>query len=303
MADHPRFALVLGSGGVAGVGWTLGLLAGLLERGVLDARNAELLVGTSAGAVVAPVIANRIDPRTLVDDARSQPSDPDFGRYLTGVDPQVAMELFAVWSSVSPMTADVARKIGALAGRASHRDPEEWVTRTNARMPVVSWQEHLRIAAVDAATGERTIWGPDSGVELRRALAASSAVPGLVPPIPIGDSTFIDGGVWSSTNADIALERDVDLIIITCPQARLGMLREPSMRALMHEEELLTAAGRRPVILVPGSAYEELAGSSMSEAVRGPAVDLGLGDARAAAELLAEVGFEAPTASPRPGSL
>ena len=74
------------------------------------------------------------------------------------------------------------------------------------------------ITAVDAVTGEFTVFTADSGVDLVDAVAASCAVPGVWPPVTIGDRRFVDGGVRSPVNADLAevLARP------SRPQPRLG---------------------------------------------------------------------------------
>jgi NTE family protein len=74
-----------------------------------------------------------------------------------------------------------------------------------ARLPAADWPERdLRIAAVDAVTGEVVIFTRGSGVRLADAVAASCAVPGIWPPATVGDHRYVDGGVRSSTNADLA---------------------------------------------------------------------------------------------------
>jgi NTE family protein len=71
----------------------------------------------------------------------------------------------------------------------------------------------LRIPAVEAATGEEVIFTRDSGVALLDAVAASCAVPGIWPPVSIDDRRYIDGGVRSSTNVDLASDADHILLI------------------------------------------------------------------------------------------
>lgn len=302
MAD--AFTLVCGSGGVAGVAWSVGLFAGLLERGVLDARRAQTLIGTSAGAVVAAVLAAGVDPRELIEQTRAQRPDPRFERYFTGIDQAIALELFSAWSGAAEMTPEVGARIGALAARASNRDPEEWVERSMTAVPPVSWHgSRLRIVAVSAGTGERVVWDGGSGIPIERAIAASSAVPGLVPPIPFGDDRFIDGGVWSSTSADLALDAPAETVLVTVPQARMGLLQQTSMRALERERAQLEAAGRRVLVLTPSEGFEELAMRSMSQKVRDPAAELGRSDAAAAAGLLADAEFDAQVGPGARGSL
>lgn len=277
------FALVLGAGGVSGVSWTLGLLAGLSRAGAFDVGSAARIVGTSAGAVVGAAVASGQRLEDLVDSVISAPSS---GRtdFFAGVDPALAAEIFGCWSSAPLMTADVARHIGALAVRAAPQDPEEWVRRTALEMPEYLWvEDRLRVVTVEASSGARVSWSASDGVALPRVVAASSAVPGIIPPVLIGDSRYLDGGVWSSTNADLVLEDGLDRVLITCPQARLAALSTCSLRALEHEMNLLQDRGLKVEVVTPGPAYDELGFSHMSSKVRLPALEAGLADAASAA--------------------
>jgi NTE family protein len=67
-------ALVLGGGGEAGVAWEIGLLAGLAQRGV-DLRDADVVIGTSAGAIVGTLLLSGRTCRTSTDgnSTRSPP--------------------------------------------------------------------------------------------------------------------------------------------------------------------------------------------------------------------------------------
>jgi NTE family protein len=71
---------------------------------------------------------------------------------------------------------------------------------------------------VDAATGETVVFTRDSGVDLVDAVAASCAVPGVWPPVTIGDRRYVDGGVRSSTNADLAAGCDRVLVVLPAPK-------------------------------------------------------------------------------------
>jgi NTE family protein len=73
------------------------------------------------------------------------------------------------------------------------------------RLPAHDWPDReLRVTAIDAATGELVVFGRDSGVDLIDAVAASCAVPGAWPPVTIGDRRYMDGGIGSTINLEIA---------------------------------------------------------------------------------------------------
>jgi NTE family protein len=116
---------------------------------------------------------------------------------------------------------DRRRRVGAFARAASTVPEAKRRAVIAARLPAADWpQRDLRIPAVDAVTGEVVIFTRDSGVTLVDAVAASCAVPGIWPPATIGDRRYVDGGVRSSTNADLAAGADQILLITpTLPDA------------------------------------------------------------------------------------
>lgn len=93
-----------------------------------------------------------------------------------------------------------------------------------ARLPSPDWPDRpLQVTAVDADTGEFRVFDHTSGVSLVDAVAASCAVPGVYPPISVGPRRYVDGGVRSATNADLAegCERIVILAPVTSGWDRL----------------------------------------------------------------------------------
>lgn len=203
-----RRSVVLGGGGVSGTAWMAGLAAELRRRGI-DLGSADSIVGTSAGAVVgAALIAGR-DLDSFADDPRPPGS--------TEPPSVVKRELVAtVFSVLFDRTLDrdtARRKVGRMAmaeepAQPAHIAPIEWLVGGN------DWPDRrLRIVVVDAASGERQVWDCDSGVPLATAVAASHSFPGLRPPVVVGDRYYIDGGVWSPTNADLAADSDVVLVV------------------------------------------------------------------------------------------
>lgn len=196
-------ALVLGGGGVAGVAWELGILLGLYEAGV-DVRNADLIIGTSAGSVVGAQIASGVDLESLFA-AQVTPGQQSKERMVT-FDPNGLMEVYrqAITAGISDPKAMRAR-IGAYALSTPTIPEAERRTIIESRLPTRNWSErNLLIIAVDANSGEEYIIDRTSGVELVDAVAASCAVPGIWPPVTIAGHRYVDGGVRSATNADLA---------------------------------------------------------------------------------------------------
>ncbi|MEV6772143.1 patatin-like phospholipase family protein [Nocardia sp. NPDC051030] len=206
--ESVRRSVVLGGGGIPGTAWMTGLAAELRRRGI-DLGAADSIVGTSAGAVVgAALIAGR-DLDAFADD----PRPPGSTQPPTAVKPELVATVFSVLSDRT-LDRDTARRtVGRLVmaeepAQPAHIEPMEWLVGGN------DWTDHrLQIVVVDAATGQRQVWDSSSGVPLPTAVTASRSFPGAFPPVVVGDRYYIDGGVWSPTNADLAPNSDAALII------------------------------------------------------------------------------------------
>ncbi len=192
---HDR-TLVLGGGGLFFVAWQIAYLHGVQRRGV-DLRRAELVVGTSAGSIVASILtAGRLHRfATKVDLLAKVPSLVAALAPTAELHPsQVrARDTFALATDAESTTI---RSIGhaALAAQA----PSAAATQRNIGfvMGVRKWSDtSLRVSTVDAYTGERLVLRAEHGLTLPRAAAASAAVPGLFSPVQVGDRRCMDGGV------------------------------------------------------------------------------------------------------------
>jgi NTE family protein len=133
------------------------------------------------------------------------------------------------------------RRAGPLALAADAGTPDNHIGRMHALIKASEWPNRaLLITAVDATTGEPQIWDRSSGVPLPAAVAASTAFPGAYPPIPINGRHYIDGGLRSATNADLAV--GADTVVVIEPLAHL-FPREPF-------QQQLAATGATTVITV-----------------------------------------------------
>ena len=235
-------ALVLGGGGVAGIAWEIGLLAGLDEAG-LPVRDADLVVGTSAGSAVAAQLASGLPLAELlarqVDPAKQAPEIPAV------VDPEKIAAIFGFGQENQPDRDALRQQIGRIAlltDTVSEAARREVIA---ARVPVDAWpeQQELLIVAVDANTGDERVFGRDSGVSLVDAVAASCAVPGIWPPVTIGDTRYVDGGVRSAENADLATGEDVVLV--------LQAMELPGVTDLAEQVESLRAQGSTVLVITP----------------------------------------------------
>jgi NTE family protein len=287
------FALVLGGGGTVGVSWSIGVLSSLSEVLGLDPTRARVTVGTSAGSVVAALLGDGSGLKEQVEHERTAVSSGD-GSWATSFDISLVAEIFQLWTSSPEMSADVARAIGERALRASTKTGEEWVAVLDQRLTGCGWPSiDVRIATVDCATGERRVWTAADGADLIRVVSASSAVPGLIPPVPIDGVSYMDGGVWSLMNSDLIIGMDVSDVLLVAPQAGGGLLAPGARATLEREQARLDGAGFRTHALVPGAAYESIGVNAMDATLRAPAVEIGLADGVEWAKRLAEEGFDA----------
>lgn len=263
-------ALVLGGGGVAGIAWTTGLLAGLAEHGQ-DLTGADLLVGTSAGSVVAAQVTSGTSLDELyarqVDPAKQSPEIPaeiDFEKFAAAFGDAVTV-------STSPV--EVRRAIGEMALAAETVSEGDRRAVVEARLPVHDWPEQrLVIVAVDASTGEPRRFDRASGVSLVDAVAASCAVPGVWPPVTIEGRRYVDGGVRSAENADYATGHTRVTVV-----APLGVDAPlPMEKPLLKILDDLRAAGAEVALVTPDEASVAAIGENpLDPASRTPAAEAG----------------------------
>ncbi|HEY8602233.1 MAG TPA: patatin-like phospholipase family protein, partial [Thermomicrobiales bacterium] len=209
-----RYALALGGGGVAGIAWETGLLHGLREQGV-DLTDAELIVGTSAGSVVGTQLAADLPLSALYTRQTTLP-DPAIER-APAIDLSALIRAFADRPpATGPLPPEVCAQIGQMALAAPTEPEESRLAAISTRLPIQEWPERkLLITSIDAADGRFVVWDNDSGVPLLLAVASSCAVPMIYPPITIDGRRYIDGGIRSGTNADLAA--DYPLVIVIAP--------------------------------------------------------------------------------------
>jgi NTE family protein len=223
-------ALVLGGGGLAGIAWELALLIELTERGLFEAADADLVIGTSAGSVIGAVLTTGLDLRELLE---SQIDDPTGGAELSGDFDMndMATQLMSFFAD-GPSPDELRKRIGNAALRADTVDESVRREVIEARLPVKAWPQTppLVITAIEAETGEFVTFDRHSGVGLVDAVAASCAVPLVWPPMTIAGRRYIDGGLRTTTNADIAAGHD--RVLVLAPFPPIG----PPMGATMQDE-------------------------------------------------------------------
>lgn len=267
-------ALVLGGGGSAGNAWLIGVIAGLHDGG-LDVTEADLIIGTSAGATAAAQFGGA-SPADLLDailsaptpQATSGPRGPISSAHLERTDAIIAASIDL---------ADMRRRIGAdaieLAEAAGAVGRERWRETVAARLPSPHWPEsRILLTVVDADTGEPVELDRNSGVDLADAVAASCAGG---PSYSIGGRRYIDGGYRrSSENADLAV--GYGRVLVLSPLG--GRTRHPAgwHSDLSAQVDELRAGGSRVETILPDAGSREAFGDNMmNPATRPPAARAG----------------------------
>jgi NTE family protein len=266
-------ALVLGGGGLTGIAWEIGVLKGLRDLEV-DLGTADLIVGTSAGSVVGALIATGVDLDDLL--ANEMPAD-ELG---ADFDPEQMVAAIGALMQGAQSLQELRARIGALALAAQTVSEEDRLNIIASRLPRHDWPERrLLITGVDTADGEFAVWDKDSGVPLMMAVAASCAVPGIWPPVTIDGRRYMDGGVRSTNNADLAAGNDPVVILAPYTIGLSGSL----------DDETTALGDARVVIVTPDQiALEAIGPNPLDASRRAMALDAGLLQAASQAERVRE---------------
>ena len=284
-------ALVLGGGGAAGNAWEIGVIAGLAEAGLDMTETADLVVGTSAGATAAAQVRSGVPPADLLTSVLSAPIPPvGQNRERAPALPMAAVfERMRAIGASATSAADLRRAMGAFGLESdSILGPGAGQRRATvaARLPRPEWPDRpMIVVAVDAQTGELAAFDRDSGVDLVDAVAASTALPGLVPTVSINGTRYIDGGVRSTDNADLASGYAHVVVLSplggrsgTPPEGQFEGLRRPPEWGvdLASQVEALRKQGSHVEVITPDADSRAAMGTNqMDPATRIPAARAG----------------------------
>jgi NTE family protein len=167
--------------------------------------------------------------------------------------------------------------VGA-AARAAGGDEQPYIARIASLLPATDrWpQRRFLVTAVDAESGEPVAWHAGSGVPLDRAVAASCAVPAVYPPVTIGGRRYIDGGIRSATNADLAAGSSAVIVLNA-----IGHLTPPDPL----QNELAALGNAATLVIAPDNAAAAAMGTDLLDAASAaPALEAGLAQAMSCAE-------------------
>lgn len=240
MAKQKR-ALVIGCGGALGAAWAAAALKNSEDRLGWDFRNADVMIGTSAGSVLVTLLSAGV-------------SVDEIAHWQSGAHRRTALHDDAATVPVNPplpkarLTAPgllknfVQRKTGlitALSGLlpVGSSDMQGFVDLVDAVVTPGQWTRHPAtwLMVVDTQSGQRVALGyPGSPpIAMSKAVCASYAVPGWCPPVEHAGRTYVDGGVASPTSADLLISTDVAEALVLAPMASLdmGLPRSPAEAA------------------------------------------------------------------------
>jgi NTE family protein len=288
-------ALVLGGGGPVGIAWESGLVAGLAQGGC-DLGRADFTLGTSAGSFVGARLALGADTATFADPILADRIPGDGanqrgGASRDGPPPDLSklMTLMGEAQGGVRNPAEVRAEIGAWALSQPTMGEDAFIEsfgHSFADLPVDLWPEKgFACTAVDAETGAFQLWTRDAGVGVVRAVASSCSVPGVFPAITVNGRKYMDGGMRSATNADLAKGYSKALVIAV--RLAGGELGERMMAPLERELQAIRDAGGEVELLVPDEASMTAFGANlMNPRNRPAAAKAGLDQGRKAAESL-----------------
>ena len=297
---------MLGAGGFLGAAWTLGALSAVQQTTGFNVTEADLIVGTSAGSVLAMMLRAGLTVEQLCDaqlSAQLAQDAPAATSASTSTDiPDAPLTLpdfnaEADWRLPRPGVGSLPLLLHAL------RNPSRvapaalcsaLVPRGRRRLTSIGgliddlhdgreWPTGTHIVATDFQTGSRAVFGrPDSPeASPARAVMASCAVPGWYEPVEVGQVPYIDGAVYSPCSVDLLEGSECDEVYVLAPMASLqpdrpttalGRLervwRRMATNRTLAEVRRVRATGARVHVLTPDAADLVVMGANMMDVER-----------------------------------
>jgi NTE family protein len=268
-----RVGLVLGAGGIVGQAYHAGVLAALAEHG-WDPASSEIVVGTSAGSLVAGLLRRGISVADLGSgryrrgevSATGRP-EAMAGAYAAGEAARARPRLgrVRIGSRIAGMLPAGRVSPGGIITLLRRVGGDDWPRAT-------TW-----ICAVARDGGKRVVFGSAGAppASLPQAVAASCAIPAYFQPVRIGDQEYMDGGAHSPTNLDLLAGRGLDLVVAVSPMSfsgspspRLDVGARLLFRGMLAREVLaVRRRGTAVLTLQPGSRELDVMGlNAMSPA-------------------------------------
>ncbi|MGV9671841.1 MULTISPECIES: patatin-like phospholipase family protein [unclassified Gordonia (in: high G+C Gram-positive bacteria)] len=234
--------VVLGGGGLAGIGWLTGVLAALEESGGFRLTDAARVIGTSAGSATAAAILQSGSATTQFDTMvrRSRRS----AELTPTADVVTTLTSFVEISTSTDSDDGKVARFVELSRSMAGVEPDARRAAIESRLTDDTWPSSLAVTAM-RADGRRVVFTAADGVNLVDAITASCAVPGLWPAVTIGDATYVDGGVLSITNADLAEPNARTLVLAPVPEDPQNAT--PAVAAVLAAAGVITPSQRTVV--------------------------------------------------------
>jgi NTE family protein len=245
-----QVGVVLGAGGIIGAAFHAGVLTALAEAG-FDARQADLLVGTSAGAAVAATLRAGFPPIDLAPRTLGEPISTEAAALVgrTGGPPTIDLRPRPFSRVPRPASPMMLLRSGGRPGKAfaglmptGTISTDEIGDRMTTLYGSRSWPDDpLWICAVDLDRGDRVVFGREGhDAPIGIAVQASSAIPGVFRPAEHDGRRYVDGAVHSPTNADLLADTGLDAVVIVSPMSATPRGHGPAWRSLrpVHAQQL-----------------------------------------------------------------
>jgi len=266
-----KIALVLAGGGLTGAVYEIGALRAindlLQDRTVNDF---DIIVGTSAGAIVGSLLANGMSPAAAMDALAGRHAEvralwagdlfrPNYGEVLGRLrrfpgTVQNALRHYSrnvhdmnlwdfIWTLIEVLPS------GLYDGTALEGYMASALNRPGLSNDFRALNRELYIIATDLDTGHRAVFGNDqnSHVPISLAVAASSAVPLLYKPVRIGQRDYIDGGMRGNASIDLAIEHGAKLIVCINPLVPLNNQRKRGVPMLGPDGTFISDKGMQAI--------------------------------------------------------
>jgi len=275
-----RVGIVFGAGGLTGAAWMTGALPALQDRLPRAIGDAEVIIGTSAGSVLAAGLRCGSSSEEMIGYQRGEvvgdlPALPQVTDGPLPPLPQPRMGSPALWCTALLTPHRVHPRVSATAwlphGRGRHTALRAMVSHLHARhhgLPTPPWVDAPTwIVAVDYDSGRRVVFGRGGApaAPLPDAVVASCSVPGWYRPAEIGGRRYVDGGIRSLTSLGLMADAGVDEVYVLAPMASTvsDSPRRPHVRlartvrvlatqSLLRDARRLHAGGIRVTVLTPG---------------------------------------------------
>jgi NTE family protein len=269
------------------VAWESGLAVGLSQAGV-QIGDADLIVGTSAGSIVGSRLALGMDLAELAASV-GRPLPVDAG---ASGDPNALMTTWADAYGRGLGPEEVLVLLGQLSQSAQTLDEASFLAaEVFAQLGGHDWPASFRCTAVDTKTGAFQVWDQAAGVPLVAGVASSCSVPGVFPPVSINGSRYMDGGMRTPLNADVAAGHSAVIAVSCLPLALPEGFSDPMFDAILGQTQAelaaIRGAGGALETIEPGEEFLEVSGwgaNLMDPSRAAPAYQAGLRQAEAEAD-------------------